>query len=286
MWSMARFGVFQSTHFTTNAALKIPQVVTVHDLFHECLPDCFPEYQVPSFCQRRRSCINAADFLVCDSDSTLEDLNRIFTDLTSPRKTVWLAVDTQFRRLDSSDRPSEYWKGISKPFILYVGTRYPYKNFTGLLAGFASWNRRHAFQLLVLGANASPIENALIRAFGLQDAIVFASATDEELVVAYNRASALVVPSLSEGFGLPVWEAMACGTPVVASRGGSLEEVGAGIAVHFDFGMPQQLAGALEEAISIPRSSERFSDGIDIATKRTWDDVADDYVGIYREVLN
>ena len=284
MWSQAHTGVFHSTHFTTNPGLKVPQVLTIHDLFHERLPECFPPHQRDQFCHRRKTCVERARLIVCDSRATLNDVAIVYPDATMPRTVVWLAVDSAFRKLpQNAFSDASIWK---QPFLLYVGTRYPYKNFPGLLAAFAAWHRSSDFRLIVIGAPSTPDENAQIRAFGLSGAVEFHSANDSDLQFAYNQASAVVVPSLSEGFGLPVWEAMACGVPVVASRGGSLPEVGGDIPFYFDFGTPQKMADAIEQAVAAVEDCDRFTRGIAAATERTWDDVAAEYVDCYRTLLS
>jgi glycosyltransferase involved in cell wall biosynthesis len=286
MWSKPSTGIFQSTHFTTSSALRIPQVLTVHDLFHECLPDCFSQGQASKLVERRRACVAAAKYIACDSIHTRTDVEKVFCESRAELRTVWLAADPLFRRMSTDELSCCVFRApVTKPFLLYVGTRYPYKNFAGLLSGFAAWERRGEFQLLVIGAEPTPAECAMLRAFAIEDQVVFHSACDEELVLAYNFASAVVVPSISEGFGLPVWEAMACGTPVVASRGGSLPEIGGETAFYFGFGSPQELACVIEEAVSFGRESERVEKGIALASARTWDDVADEYLAIYRDVL-
>lgn len=286
MWSRLTRGIFHSTHFTTDSGLAIPQVVTVHDLFHERLPDCFPPAQLRPFCDRRRACIESADFIICTSDATLGDVNKTYGPLACPYKVVWFAVDPVFLRSDHRTSPiSEPLADAESPFILYLGTRYPYKNFPGLLAGFASWAKRHTYQLLVLGPEATPSELSLIRAFDLTGKVQFRSANDQQLALAYRLATAVVIPSLSEGFGLPVWESMASGTPVVCARVGSLPEVGGEAPIYFDLGPPHNLATALEEAVSIPKDSERMAKGYVRATSRTWDDVVDDYVASYRQLM-
>ena len=131
-----------------------------------------------------------------------------------------------------------------------------------------------------------PEELALMQALGIRERVAFVGTMpDCELITAYNRASAVVMPSLSEGFGLPLWEAMACEVPVVASRGGSLPEIGGDIPVYFDFGPPANIARALDEAVSMPRPSARLHRGRQRATTRTWDDVTREYVEVYRSLV-
>jgi glycosyltransferase involved in cell wall biosynthesis len=285
MWAKASKGVFQSTHFTTHDSLNIPQVATVHDLFHECMPDTFPAHQLGPFCDRRRRCIEAADVVVAVSKATLDDVDRIYGLQGRQGIVIQNAVDEIF--LAPSSQPKSDQNGCSPdrftPYLMYVGTRYPYKNFTGLLAAFADWERRNEFHLLVVGPPPDHQESAVLRGFGVQDRVRFAGhLSDEELRSAYSSASMLVVPSLSEGFGIPIWEAMACEIPVVAARAGAMPEVGRDVAIFFDFGAPRQLCFAFDEALAIRNDKDRLKRGKELATSFTWDDAAAAYADLYR----
>jgi glycosyltransferase involved in cell wall biosynthesis len=287
MWSGPAAGVFHSTHFTTCPSLRIPQVVTVHDLFHERLPHCFSEQQKHPFCDRRRDCVEAADAIIAVSEATRADVQLTFAGTERPDFVVWEATDPVFRPLPPDELGPPLRTAGSEASILYIGTRYPYKNFKGLLAGFAAWDGSCDYKLRVIGRPPEPDELALIHALGLRERVEFVKPLpDSELVIAYNRASAVVMPSLSEGFGLPLWEAMACEVPVVSSRGGSLPEIGGDIPVYFDFGPPDNIAQALDEAVTMPRPSERLRLGRLRATQRTWQDVTRDYVEVYRSLVD
>jgi len=289
-WAKPRDGIFHSTHFTTYPSLRLPQVLSVYDIFHEMLPDCFEEPKRSLFAQRRELCVRRADHIICCSNCTADDVRRYYGIADSPGITVVrLAVDGVFRPLGdaAAAQTLRECRTGGRPFLLYVGARHPYKNFSGLLAAYGSWPRRADFRLLVCGGGP-PIayENALVRALGIHNLVQFwPDIGDVDLVGAYNAAAALVVPSLYEGFGLPVWEAMACGTPVVAARAGALPEVGGDIPVYFDFGSPALLASALDEVTRIERGCDRLQTGMRIATRRTWDDVAREYLSVYRAIV-
>jgi len=294
MWRAIESGVFQSTHFTTYPELRVPKVVTVYDLFHECLPDCFPEVHRNLFTRRRKDCIDDADAIVSISGATQKDVDTVYKRNDIPRHVIQCAVSREFQKLAPVEMARQDTMPIlnERPFILYVGSRFPYKNFAGLLAGFACWERRDEFNLVVVREPFTDYEIwlshydfAMMRAFGITDRVKFAGRlTDEQLIVAYNRASAVVVPSLCEGFGLPIWEAMACGAPVVASRSGAMPEVGQEFPEYFDFGSPQLLANAIDNAVKIPKDSDRLKRGIAHATAFTWDQAAEQYAAIYKQM--
>jgi glycosyltransferase involved in cell wall biosynthesis len=141
----------------------------------------------------------------------------------------------------------------SGTYILHVGTMEPRKNLVRLVQAFAKLRRsRLAIQLVLAGAQGWMYEDVLaeVERLGLEeDVIVLGRVDAESLPALYNGARCVAYPSLYEGFGLPVLEAMACGTPIVTSRTSSLPEVvgDAGVLVDpYDVG---QIAEALEQLI-------------------------------------
>jgi glycosyltransferase involved in cell wall biosynthesis len=136
---------------------------------------------------------------------------------------------------------------VERPFILYVGARSHYKNFKTLLRAYAAWPRRSEISLIVVGNPWSKEEQEEINTAGLERNVVCRTGTtDEELCALYNQALAFVYPSLSEGFGIPLLEAMACGCQIVASRIPIFIEVAKDIPYFFDPLNTDELIAALE----------------------------------------
>ncbi|HEV2055349.1 MAG TPA: glycosyltransferase family 1 protein [Methylomirabilota bacterium] len=135
-------------------------------------------------------------------------------------------------------------------FLLYVGALAPHKNVAGLLRAFARLRTRPEAEgvrlVAVAGPGRVPDIAPLIRELGLGGAVTLIGYVDDEVLRAlYHRAQALVLPSFGEGFGLPVLEAMACGTPVVTSRISALPEVAADAALYVDPREPDDIASAM-----------------------------------------
>jgi glycosyltransferase involved in cell wall biosynthesis len=157
-------------------------------------------------------------------------------------------------------------------YVLAVGTLEPRKN----LARAAEAARRAGVELRVAGARGwGDVETNGVRWLGEVD--------DDELLKLLRGARALVYPSLYEGFGIPILEAMAVGTPVVTSAGGATEEVAGGAAVLVDPLDPASIAAGIEEADR--RRDELRPRGLDRAAAFTWDDVAERTLAVYREAL-
>lgn len=170
---------------------------------------------------------------------------------------VYPAVDPQkFRPWDVPDAfRARYGLGTDQQYVLYVGSDDPRKNLSTLVQGFALLRQTMPrAKLLKVGAPHFPQERqrllALVDDLGIQeDVLFFDHLPDDELPLFYNVADVLAMPSLYEGFGLPVAEAMACGTPVVCSDATSLPEVASGSALLVSPHSPHDLASALVQVL-------------------------------------
>ena len=180
--------------------------------------------------------------------------------------------------------------GLDRPYVLFVGFLEPKKNLGGLLEAVARLRRAGAWgetELVVVGApgwGPDPARHA--HALGLDGAVRFVgSAPDADLPALYGGALAFAFPSLWEGFGLPVLEAMAAGAPIVASNRGALPEVTAGAALLVDPG-PGPLAEALERLLTEPALRERLRlAGLARAAQFSWERTARETLAVYRAAV-
>ena len=138
-----------------------------------------------------------------------------------------------------------------KKILLYVGNLLPHKNLNGLLKGFAQMKGKENCRLIFVGKAFNGRTKATQeKELGIEDLTIHAGMVcQEDLVNFYNLADLFVLPSLYEGFGLPVLEAFACGTPVACSNTSSLPEVGGTVAKYFDPKDPESIAQALEKSL-------------------------------------
>src|ERR1039457_1515638 len=175
------------------------------------------------------------------------------------------------------------------PYVLFVGNLKPNKNVAGLLNAFAKARARHALphKLLIIGDDAvgRPAMLKLSLELGLEGTTVFVSrVTDVKLRSAYSGADVTVLPSFEEGFGLPVLESMACGTPVACSRAASLPEVGGSAAAYFDPHDIESMAESIERLLHLDDMRERLrQSGFANAKSFTWSACADRHMKIYRQ---
>lgn len=203
------------------------------------------------------------------------------------------AADPMFRRLDGARLPPRFEAQLGKaPFVLYVGSVEPRKNLATLVDAFAAMQRRtrHPAVLAIAGGSGwknSAVHEAVDR-HGLRDRVQFLGfVSDQELLELYNTCALFCYPTLYEGFGLPVIEAMSCGAPVITSRVASLPEVGGDAVRYVD--EPRDataLAEALGELLEDAAARDRLrAAGLARAATFSWDRAARETLAILERVV-
>ncbi|MEY2477438.1 MAG: hypothetical protein QOG87_2753, partial [Actinomycetota bacterium] len=197
-------------------------VVTVHDMTPFLFPETFGMQRARYKQLVVRRAVAAADRVITDSEATRRDVLELLDIETERVVTVHLGTDAGWQPA-SSDRLAEVHRrlGVESDYLLSVGTMEPRKNLARLIEAYGIAHRRGLdVPLVVVGPTGWKSQTALVdpARHGVEDKVVLAGfVTGDELRALYARASAFVYPSLYEGFGLPVLEAMACGVPVIAS---------------------------------------------------------------------
>ena len=257
---------------------KGKRIVTVYDMIYELFPDFFPA-PGPEIEDKRRS-VERADGIIAISESTKRDLMRLWNVPEEKIRVIYLG-NTLTSGEDSAPP-------VNEPYLLYVGQRVLHKNFKTLLEVYCanSW-LNEGFRLVCFGGSPfSPGELELARAHGVADRLSQLSGTDSALAAAYKNAAALVYPSLYEGFGLPIVEAMGLGCPVILSRTSSLLEVGKEGCAFFDPLNGGELLSQLERVLLQPGVREEMQEkGRRHAATFTWEKCAKETEAFYREVL-
>ncbi|MBI3970141.1 MAG: glycosyltransferase family 4 protein [Chloroflexi bacterium] len=220
--------VFYSPDFALPPLARARSVVTVHDLSFLTHPQThFPPLR--AYLERAvPGAVRRADRVLADSEQTKRDLQSFYAVPAEKIAVVHAAADPTFRRVEDDARRREALKrrGIDRPYLFSVGTIQPRKNLPVLFDVL----RQLPDDVILVHAGRpgwlyEPIFDALERS-GVKDRVRFVEgAGDTEVAALYSGALAFVFPSLYEGFGMPCLEAMACGTPVIASNAGSVPEV-------------------------------------------------------------
>ena len=230
-------------------------LVTIHDLTHLVYPEFLPMKIVHWYFKFIFWFVNKrANHIITVSESTKRDLIRFYNTEPSKITVVPLGVGNEFVRKPKAEIDYLYEKfniPRDKKILLYVGNLLPHKNLNGLLKGFAQMKGKENCQLVLVGkAFDGRTQATREKELGLDSHTTHAGmVSQEDLVAFYNLADLFVLPSLYEGFGLPVLEALACGTPVACSNTSSLPEVGGKVAKYFDPKDASSIARTLEDSI-------------------------------------
>jgi glycosyltransferase involved in cell wall biosynthesis len=216
--------------FTAPLVCGCPQVTVFHDLQHKRHPEYFRWFDLPFWNFFLFWSAHRSQVVLADSETTAADLRVYYRLPGSKIRVAWLGVDDAFFPLAARRRPER--------LLLTVSTLHPHKNLEGLLRAFAIFRRAHPdFRLVVCGLHgfsSGPLHD-LRESLSLADAVEFPGwMPREELHAFYERAWAFVFPSLFEGFGLPVVEALAAGIPTACSAIEPVAGIAAEAALQFD----------------------------------------------------
>ncbi len=269
------------------------RVTTVHDLYFFRHPeDCtmlggrFLRATVP-----RR--LREMDRIIAISEATRQDLIELLSVPPERIAVVYLGVDPRFRRVENpAERTAVCARhGLPDRFILFIGTLEPRKNVERLIEAYSLVRREiaDAPPLVLVGSRSksSGQVDAAVERLGLARHVVFAGYVPHaDLPALYSAADLFVLPSLYEGFGMPLLEAMACGTPVVAGDTSSLRELAAGRGVLVNPLRADDIAGGLVRVLRDPSlravSVER---GLQFARTLTWERCARQTLDVYVEAV-
>ena len=271
-------------------------VATLYDLKYIARPDFFPTAQRLRrwiIWSMTRYTLRRACRVIVPSQSTADDLVARFNADKEKLQVIPLGVDQRYFSPIQPEAITETCRryGLVAPFVLFVGERRPNKNLEGLLRAFEIFRRRAStdYHLVIAGRPYPGYSQpeALAQALDLSDRVhLLDNVPNPDLPALYQSASAFVLLSYYEGFGLPVLEAMACGTPVVVSNVTSLPEVAGEAGVKVPPDDPEQAAAALLQII--PGGAEREKNialGLEQAHRFTWDRCAGQTLQVYREAL-
>lgn len=289
-WFAGPLDLFHSPNFILPPTRRAKTLLTVHDL-------SFIRHPQGAVDQLRRwlekvvpRSLNRAGHVLADSQSTKQDLIEIYGLPASQITVVGAGVEARFRPISNPATLKTVRQRYGLPpekFILSLGTLEPRKNFTGLIQAFDHSPARETHHLVIAGgkgwlyddifaaAESSPVANRI-------HLIGFVADTD--LPALYSLADIFAYPSHYEGFGIPVIEAMACGTPVVCANNSSLPEVAGQAALQITAADTPALAQALYQlAIDHSLREKSIREGFIQAKKFNWPAAAKRLLNVYQQ---
>ncbi|MGQ9503000.1 MAG: glycosyltransferase family 4 protein [Anaerolineae bacterium] len=272
-------------------ACPVPTVVTVHDLGYLYYPETHRAFDRWYLHWSTHRHVRLAAYVVADSEATREDLDRHYGADPSRIRVIYPGYDETLRRVEDPQlvTAAKARYHIQGDYLLYLGTLQPRKNLSRLIEAFARadlpWGPSEpgGFQLVLAGKKGWGYNTLLrlVNHMGLQNRVIFPGyVTPEDKAALLSGAKALVFPSLYEGFGMPVLEAMVCGVPVLTSRVSSLPEVAGDAAVLVDPLDIDSIAAGLRQIVYQPelchtlvergyRQARKFS--WQIAARQLWE---------------
>lgn len=284
MWSgRGRGKIWHSTYYTMPGKWIGDSVVTVVDMIHELFQELVSGSPNDQLREEKRRCLEEAGAIICISESTRHDLQSYYGTNSDAIRVIHLASSSEFRQIDQAEAD---WKmPFRQPYLLYVGSRTHYKNFDILIQAYSMWSKKEDVVLVVVGRPWIDDEIRRLAELKIQERVhLLIEIEDEELCRVYNMAAAFVYPSLYEGFGIPLLEAMTCGCPIIASRIPSTIEVAKKCPIYFEPTEVADLVTAFETALSEGRNSERVREGLKLVKDFSWDKTATQTLELYRTI--
>jgi len=280
--------VFQSSYFTWLQS-SVPQVAIAHDLNHEMFPELYGDERGRWLRRQYRDYLGHATRIIAVSERTKRDIVRFYALDPSIIDVVYHATDravfypdrnhTALTRLQANT-------GLTSPYLLYVGGRWSYKNFRTLLEAFAQSSLKQKVMLAVAGPTWSRNETQRLQELGLESYVrLIPNPSNDDLRALYGSASAFIYPSRHEGFGIPLLEAMACGTLVLASDTEVFREVARDAAMYFNPYDVTEMSRMLEAALDEPTRQEYIARGFDRVEHFSWEKCADQTYEVYERAL-
>lgn len=286
----AQVDVVHLTGFAAPVRHSSPVILTVHDLIGVLFARNFPPAARFYWSRYLPFTLRSADKIIAVSENTKRDILR--TEKIPPDRiqVISEAADERFQPISDQQSLQAVRQAFQLPhsFFLFVGTLEPRKGIDTIISAYAQASGEVAEDLVIVGKRGWSWNKFFqqVTALGLERRVRFLDyVPDDALPALYNLARAFVFPSRYEGFGLPVLQALACGTPVLSSNAASLPEVigSAGIMVP-----PDDIEGFARELIRLSRDSGLCADlrarGLDRAKSFSWERIARATVQVYQSI--
>ena len=296
LWHRARWPLYIETFIGTVDVFYSPDfllpptrarraLVTIHDLSYVRVPECFPAPLLHYLNRAVPRALARADLMLADAASTQRDLMDVYRVPAAKIRVLYSAADARFRAPISDADRARARKNfqLDAPYLLAVGTLQPRKNYVRLIQAFTHLisNPQLPFsnlQLLIVGGRGWMYDEIFqtVAELNLQTRVrVLDFVRDDDLPVLYAMAEAFVYPSLYEGFGIPILEAMSAGTPVISSNTSSMPEAGGDAALYVDPRDRDALADALARVLKDAALRAKLRAlGMEQAKKFSWERAA------------
>ncbi len=268
---------FSPSHYGPIIA-KFPQVISILDLSYKYFPEAFKKNDLYKLALWGRYSVSRAKKIITISDSSKNDIIKEYKVSEDKVHVIPLGIkDIKDSNMTKDELVSKY--SINNPYILFVGTLQPRKNLVRLIEAFKIISESNKKLDLVIVGRRGWLYDEILEApktFNVEENVKFLETVDDsDLPALYKNAETFVLPSLYEGFGLPVLEAMKYGCPVVASNSSSLPEAGGKAALYFDPYNVDDIAKAILKVVDDPKKQASMKkEGLVQVAKFSWEKAA------------
>lgn len=285
-------------HFNVPIFYMGKMVVTVHDLIHQNFSmkrattlDPFT-YKVKQFGYSTifNLALSNSKKIFVPSNYVKSEILKKFSVYKDKIVVTYEGVDEEISNIklqmsDKKIKKSLKHFNIKPPYIFYVGNAHPHKNVEGLIKTFLNLRKDDQYLQLVLSGNDHYFWQRIKKEYTHKDIIYTGYVTDEQLVALYMGAKVFVMPSFEEGFGIPLLEAMALGTPVVSSDAASLKEIGGDGALYFDPNNLVEMENKIKEVLNNEKLRiELVNKGKERIKEFSWENLARSTLEVYKSL--
>ena len=269
------------------------KAITLHDIIPLRMPETVSDRYLNIFNNELPNIINNSQGILTVSEFSKQDIAKEFNFPKEKIFVTHLAAEDIYKPLNKNTCRkiilNKY--GIDKDFILYVGGFSPRKNIIGIIEAFSllKSNLKRNLKLVITGKKGISYERYKNRAdeLGLSDSVIFTGFIPlNDLPIFYNASKLLIYPSFYEGFGLPPLEAMACGTPVIASNVTSLPEICGDSAILVDPSNIDSISYSIENILNDPILKDNLiKKGLLKSSNYSWENTAIDTIDAYKSII-
>lgn len=272
--------VLHVPHYNVPIFYRGKMVVTIHDLTHLILPEFLPNKFAYIYAKIMIwIALKKATKVITVSQNTKSDILKMFKVNPNKIEVIYNGVGKEFVHKEKQEVEYLYEKfniEKNKKNIMYVGNLKPHKNLERLLEAYSKIENIDSTQLLLVGkafSNYNVLEEKE-KKLGIENNVIHTGiVTQQELVDLYNLSDLFVFPSLYEGFGIPIIEALSCGTPVICSNNSSIPEVGGDLVEYFNAYDIEQIKDSIEENLNKKEQLDKCK-AKERLKKFDWDDIS------------
>ena len=299
-WFLRGPDVYHSSSYDILPPGRVKKVITVHDLIPKVSQatsrNWHPNQVVKEFDRLIKTVLAKADKIIVTSNNTKKDLLEYYSYDSERIAVIPMGVNQLFKPALVQQKDILYKNlklryNIPASFLLYIGTIEPRKNIKCLIKAYnlLKQDKDTAPQLVICGMKGWMYEDvfSLVKDLNLEQDVIFTGyVLDEDIRIFYKLARVFIYPSLYEGFGLPLLEAMASGTPVVTTESGALAEVAGQAALLADTARPEPLVRCISRVLEDSRlAKDLVAKGLQRAKEFTWEKTANKTLAVYEQVV-